>query len=105
MTRDEAKAIARALREQRPMILNEQLTDLPQTSRIVYFAARDLYTNITNAMADEVYNATGGSFERDIFRNNARVMKLAPFTCTQCGQHITDGKPCGHGRRDELGIE
>lgn len=106
MTRDEAVKISRALRGQRPYMLDENPNNMVlESDRKAYYWSRDAYVNIATALADVVYEATGGSFEREIFLSNARVVKLAPFICTKCGQHITDGKPCGHGRRDELGIE
>lgn len=29
----------------------------------------------------------------------ATIPALIPYTCNLCGQHITDGKPCGCGAR------
>jgi TRAP-type mannitol/chloroaromatic compound transport system substrate-binding protein len=104
MTKYEARQLARRLREARPYIL-----DQPQPHDLIaaqsYLWARDTFVNVATALANEVYTATGGSFATEIFLSNARAVKLPPFKCAECGQHITDGKPCGHGQRDELGIE
>lgn len=105
MTKIEAIKLARALREQRPYLLDEDVSNMSCHDQVKYRWVRDTYVNIATALADVVYEATGGLFDRAIFLSNARAVKLPPYKCTSCGQHITDGKPCGHGNREMMGIE
>jgi hypothetical protein len=103
--RKQRNEIAQAMRLARPFIID---SPEPQDAKnaVAWRWARDTYINCCEQLA-EIIAQTTGSFtaeERQIFLSNCRAIKIEPFTCGTCGQKITDGKPCGHGQRDALGI-
>lgn len=58
------------------------------------------------AVADRIESGEATGLFQNVYDENGNnigtwklVLRPVPFTCCQCGQHITDGKPCGCGAR------